>query len=154
MAEDRQRAGCAYSNIGEDAVKIVYSGYRFPVHCNDEIAFAHSGAMSWAFFFTGDDDDSGFFGEIVEADDAAVDRDGLGGDADEAAANASVAEEAAGNEFGRVDADSETDTLRGKNGGGVDADDAAGGIDERATGVARVEGGVGLNDIVNKTARI
>ena len=154
MAEDGQRALRPHADFGEDAVEVVDSGYRMVVEGYDYVAFPDSGAVGGTFFFAGDHDDSGFFGQVIKADDAAVDGDGLGGDADKAAANASIAKEAAGHEFGGVDADGEADALRGKNGGGVDAHNTSGRIDQRAAGVAGVKGGVGLNDVIDEAAGV
>ena len=48
--------------------------------------------------------------------------------------------------------DGEAEALGREDDGGVDADDFAAGVDERAAGVAGVEGGVGLDDVVDEPA--
>src|SRR5262249_15034279 len=53
---------------------------------------------------------------------------------------------------GHVDGNGKTNALRGLDDRRVDADDLAGGVDERPAAVARIEGSVGLNDVVNQMA--
>src|SRR5450432_169647 len=79
---------------------------------------------------------------------------GLGLHAYVAAADASLAEKTAGNKLGGVYADSKTQTLRAHDGGGVHADDLSVGSDQRAAGISWVEGGVGLNDVVDEAAGV
>ena len=50
--------------------------------------------------------------------------------------------------LGEVDRDREPDALRGACLGGVDADDVAGGVEQRAAAVAGVDRGVGLDEVV------
>ena len=75
------------------------------------------------------------------------------GDPDPGAAHAAVAhqrgDDAAG---GRVDGDREAEPDAGD--GGVDADDVAAAVDERAAGVAGVERRVGLDDVVDDPGRL
>ena len=83
-----------------------------------------------------------------------MNRHRLRGDADIAAANASVAQQAAGDELRGVDANGETDPLRRQNRSRVHSNHSACGIDQRAAGVAGVECGIGLNDIVDQASGI
>ena len=53
--------------------------------------------------------------------------------------------------LGRIDRDGEAQTLARKH-GRVHADHLAGGVDERAARVARVDRRVGLNDVVHQAA--
>ena len=50
----------------------------------------------------------------------------------------------------RVDGDGEADVLGAGDDGGVDADDLAAGVDQRPAGVAGVDGGVGLDEVVER----
>ena len=85
-------------------------------------------------------------------DDLAQQRHLLSRDADEAAADASVLDQPRRDPAGSVAGDGEADALRGADDGRVDADDLGARVDERAAGVARVEGGVSLDDIVDEPA--
>jgi len=69
--------------------------------------------------------------------------------------NAAVGDEIVRDTLGGVDGDGETDA-RGCAGGrvdsGVDADDFAVGIDERASGISAIDGGVGLNGLIDESS--
>ncbi len=69
------------------------------------------------------------------------------------AAHATVADERDGDTLGGIRGDREADPLRGENDRGVDADDRAVRVHQRATGVARVERRIGLNHVIQKPSR-
>ena len=137
---------------GEEAVEFVDAGDGCGAEGDDDVSGLDSGLLCWAGFLDVVDHDGGVDGEFVFVDEAAGQRDVLAGDADPAAADAAVEQELGGDEFGGVDADGEAEALRGHDGRGVDADDLAARVDERAAGVAGVEGGVGLDDLVHHAA--
>ena len=83
-----------------------------------------------------------------------MNRDRLRRDADVAAADASVAEQAAGDELRGVDTDGETYSLCGQNRRRVYAHHASYGIYQRSAGVAGVQRGVGLDYIVDQAPGI
>src|SRR5215510_6565741 len=83
----------------------------------------------------------------------AVKRDYLSRYADVAAAHASFFDQLARDEFRSVDGGGEADSLRGQNDRRVDADHLAARVYERPAGVPRVQGRVGLNDVVDQAAR-
>src|SRR5439155_602974 len=60
----------------------------------------------------------------------------------------------AGNKFGSVARDRETDSLRGPNHRRVHADHFTRGIREWPAGVSRIQCGVGLNDVIDQSARL
>ena len=64
-----------------------------------------------------------------------------------------MGEQLADHPFCRVDSRGKTNRLRLRDHRGIDADHAALGVDQRAAGVAGIERGVGLNDIVHEPAR-
>ena len=75
----------------------------------------------------------------------------IGGDADEAARDGAGLDQAVHDAAREIDRDGEADAdvaVRSGEDGGVDADEPAAGVDERAAGVARVDGGVGLDEIL------
>src|SRR5258708_25891841 len=88
----------------------------------------------------------------MEPDEAAMQRHGLAGYADEAARDAAVADQPRGNERRSVDADGEADPLRLGDDGSVDADDFAARVDERTAGVAGIQRGIGLDDVVDQAS--
>jgi len=135
-------------------MEVIDAGYGLMAEGYDYVAFAEAGFVGGAGRFGGEDDHSGFFGEIVEADDPAMERNGLGFDSDESPANAAALQEAASDEFCGVDADGEAEALGAHDGGGVDADHAAVGRNQRAARIAGVEGGVGLDYIVDHAAGV
>src|SRR5262249_30751885 len=78
-------------------------------------------------------------------------RDGysLSADADEGAADAAMPDQLADDEADGIARDGEADALRARNHCGVDADDVAARGSERAAGAAGVEGGIGLDDVLD-----
>ena len=64
--------------------------------------------------------------------------------------NASVPDDLAKDENGRVARDGKTDTLRAADHRSVDADHLSGGRNERATRTARIERRIGLNLVVDE----
>ena len=77
-------------------------------------------------------------------------RHGLSRHADVAAANSAVANQPRRDESRRVARDREAEALCRHDDRGVDADDVAARVDQRPAGVAGVERGVGLNDVVDQ----
>src|ERR1700686_288270 len=75
-------------------------------------------------------------------------------DADVTATDTPIAEQAAGNEFCSIDPNRETDSLCRQNRRRINSDNLATRVDERAAGVSRVQGGVGLNDILDQATRV
>src|ERR1700686_847676 len=149
-AQYGQRRTDAYAHLGEHAIQIVDAGYGMPLQRNDDVSFAQACALRGAIFFDPNHHRAHFLRQVVEADHAPVHGHRLRRDADVAAANAAIAQQAAGYELRRVDADGKTNALRGQNGRRVHAYHAAGGINQRAARVARVQRSVGLNDVIDQ----
>src|SRR6516225_5182695 len=105
MSDQRYHGFSADLSISEKTVQVVDAGDGFAVQGNDDIAFAQSGALGGAVILRTKDDHPCFLREIVETHHAAVDGHGLRRDSDIASADSAIANEAAGNEFCRVDAD-------------------------------------------------
>jgi hypothetical protein len=100
------------------------------------------------------DEDAGVGGEAHLRGE--IGTDGVGDDAERGTADAAVTGEVGKDGFGGVDGYGKADAgaLVGAVGGdhGVDADDFSVGVEERAAGVAGVDGGVGLNGVFNGRA--
>jgi len=77
---------------------------------------------------------------------------GVGGDADEGAPHAAEADDLRDDEIGGVGGDREGNALRAVDHGGVDADDLAGRRHQRPAGIAGVERGIGLDDVIDQPA--
>ena len=92
------------------------------------------------------------WGSFPEANEFAGYGDVLAGDADVAAADFAMRHQLRCHGFRGVDRHGEAEILGVGNDGGVDAHDGAAGIDQGAAGVAGVEGGIGLDDIVDEPA--
>src|ERR1700741_2282165 len=137
MSNDRQCRAEADLDIGEEAVQIVDSGdglvFARDSECDDEAPFADSRGPGRAVGLDAENDDSGFFRQIVEAHNSAMDWNRLRRNTDVAAPDASIMEQARGDKFCRVDADREADALSELNGRGVDANDVALRVDERTS---------------------
>src|SRR5262249_3233980 len=98
----------------------------------------------------GDHQDAALRLERVVTHELADERYGLTRDAEVAAGDLALAQEGAGDELGGVDADREADAPPGGDHRGVHADDVAQGGDEGAAGVAGVQRGVRLHDVVDE----
>src|SRR5438270_12277804 len=79
---------------------------------------------------------------------------GLSRNSDIAAANAAIAQQAAGDELRGVDSDGEADSLSRQNGGGIDADYTPRRVHQRPTRVAGVQGSIGLNHVIDQAPGI
>ena len=69
-----------------------------------------------------------------------------------AAHHAAVLHELGNDALGHVDRNGEADPLRGVDDRGVDADHPAPAVKQRAAAIARVQGGVGLDHVVDEMA--
>ena len=83
-----------------------------------------------------------------------MDGRGLARNTNIAPAHPAFLHEPAGNELRCVAGDGEADALRGQNHRRVHADDLAARIHQRPAGVAGVQRGVGLDDVVHEPARL
>ena len=80
-------------------------------------------------------------------------RDVVAGDSDIAAAYLAVLDQMPCDELGAVDGNREADSLRGQDNRRVDADYLAARVDQRSAGVAGIQRGVGLDNVVDQSAR-
>src|SRR5207237_9096782 len=87
--------------------------------------------------------------QVVVAVDAAVDRPGLTGDAEVGAYHTAVSNQHRDDALGGVARHGKTDALGHGDDRGVDAHHLAAGIDQRATGIPRIERGIGLDDVLD-----
>src|SRR6185369_371556 len=94
---------------------------RFAEH-DDEVALADAGPRGGTLRLDRDDEHAAAAVERVKAHEAAMQRDGLARDADEAARDAAVADQPRGDEGRGIDSDGEADPLRLRDDGRVDAD--------------------------------
>src|SRR5437764_796736 len=79
---------------------------------------------------------------------------GLSRNSDVAAADAAIAQQAAGNELRGVDAYRKTDPLSRQNGRGIDADYSPSGIHQRPTRIAGIQRSISLNDVIDQAPGI
>ena len=84
--------------------------------------------------------------------DPAMERNSLTGYANVAALHTTVTDKPRSNKLSRIGADRETDPLGSHDGGGVDPDHLSLRVDQRSSGIARVQGRVGLDDAVDQAA--
>src|SRR5262245_6403353 len=82
--------------------------------------------------------------------DAPVQHDGLAGDTQTAAPDTAIAHETRGDIGCDIRTDRETDALCLPDNRGIDANDAAATVNERAARVARIERCISLNDAVHQ----
>src|SRR5215472_17816727 len=82
----------------------------------------------------------------------AVDGCGLRLYANVTAPDDAIADQLAGNELGGVDGDGEAESLCRQDGRRINANDLAGGIDQRSARISRIQCGVSLDYVVNQAA--
>src|SRR5260370_40558788 len=85
-------------------MEVVHASYGLIAEGNDYIAFTQAGFACGAAGLGGEDDDSGFFGEIVETHNAAVQGERLRFDSDKSPAGGGLLEYAGGYRLVGVDA--------------------------------------------------
>src|SRR5271154_1124382 len=88
---------------------------------DDHVTLAQARGARRAPVLNADYDHAGFPGKRIEADYAAMNRNRLRRDADVTSPDASIAQQAAGHEFGGIDSDRETDSLGRQNRRRVDS---------------------------------
>jgi hypothetical protein len=116
-------------------------------------AAPQSGAGGRTVGIESDDEHTRVLVKPVRVDQLAQQRHRLSGHADEAAADPAILDQPAGDPARDVAGDREADALGGTDDGRVDADDGTVGVEQRPPGVAWVERGVGLDDVINQTSR-
>ena len=102
--------------------------------------------------FQAEDLDAALLVEVEPPGDVARDRDVAAVEPQVAADDAAVLHELRHDPPGHVDRDGEADPLRRLDDRGVDADDPAPAVEQRAAAVARIERGVGLDHVVDEVA--
>ena len=85
----------SHANLGQQAMQIIDARYRLPFERNNHVALAQSGPERRTAGLSGDHDHARFLGQIVVANQAAVDGNSLRGHSDIAAPDSSVAKQAA-----------------------------------------------------------
>jgi hypothetical protein len=124
--------------FGEQAVEFIHALDGHAVEFDDDVALLDSGSFGWAAGLDLDDQHAAVEGEFVEPHDPALQRDILAAKADVAAFDPAKAEQLGRDELGGVAGDGEADSLGRTDDRGVDADDLAAAVDERAAAVAGV----------------
>src|SRR5436309_712905 len=124
------------------------------VESDDDVAFEQYGLSSRTVSLVRNNHDSTFDRQVIEAHDAARERHVLSRQTNVAAADLTIADQTAGDELRRINRSGKTDSLRGQDHRRIDADDFSSRINERATGITRIESGVRLNHIVHQPTRL
>src|SRR5579884_558124 len=101
-------------------MEVVDAGYRFSFERDNQIARSQSRALGWATAFNRNDYNPAFLRQVMKAHEAAGQRHGLSHQANVAATNAAVAQQAPGDKLCGVDADGEAQSLRRQNRCGVE----------------------------------
>src|SRR5262245_19443651 len=133
-------------------MQVVYARNRMLIVTGDQISLLETSFQSRAFGFERDDQHSGLDIQLEMAHHPSMKRNDLARDSDVATAHAAFFDQLAGDELRGIDRDGETKSLCRKYDSRVDADYLAARIGERATGISRIQGGIGLNDVVDRTA--
>lgn len=145
-AEDFEAHGFADGGAVDVDIELAGVFHRFAVEGEDEVAGDEAGFGAGAFVLDVGDDDAPFAGELPGGGEGGG--DGLGDDADFAADDAAAVDKLVDDVGDDVGGDGEAEAFTAAGLGedeGIDADDAAFGVDEGAAGVAGVDGGVGLD---------
>ena len=125
-----------------------------PVETQDDVAFPDPGGRGRAAWRDRRHSNAGAHRELVGAGQRARNRYLVADDADVAAADPAVANQARRDEPRRVARDREAESLRRRQDRRVDADHFAARGDERPAGIARIERRIGLNDVFDQAHRL
>ena len=134
-------------------MQIVDATHRLVVEGDDNVADSELATLCGPARLHRDQQHPGLILELLRPGDGAWDIHVLSANAEISAANPAILNQLSDDELRRVDRYRETDSLRRQNHGGVYADDFTSGIDQRSAGVAGIERGVGLDDIVDQPSR-
>src|SRR5262249_31918256 len=137
----------------QQSVQIVNAAGRSSIVSHDDIALTQTGSLRRALVFNRGHQDAALARELMKAGNPPQDRHGLPGDADVTPPDFTVADQPARDELGRVDRNSEADTLSRQNDRAVDADHFAAGGDQGTARIAWIESRVGLDDVVYQAPR-
>src|SRR2546430_8292295 len=135
-------------------MQVVDAGHARVAESNDDVALAQARRARGRFPFHLIHAHAGFMRQTEMANDATRDLRVLSADADVGAAHTSFADQCDGDALGRAGGDREAYSLRGQDDGGVDADHAAGRVDQWASRIAWIEGRIGLDDVVEQASRL
>ena len=152
-SEDPHRDLDSHALLGEQPVQVIDAADGVPIKAEDQVALLQSRPLRGSTGIETDHQHAAAALGTFPVPEARGQGHGLDGDANAGTPHSAIADQAAGDKLGRVDRDREADPLCRQDHGRVDADDVAAGIDERTTRVARVQGRVGLEHVVNEPAR-
>ena len=151
--EHRQGRPAPDGGLGQQAVEVVDAADGPVAERDDQVALADAVAGGRAPGLDPRHQDARPAWQTVGASQPARHRHALAGDADVGPADAPVSHEPGRHERGGVDRRWRSRCpAPGQDHGGVDADDLAAGVDQRAARVAGVERGVGLDHVVDQAA--
>ncbi len=131
-------------------MQIVYARRRLIAQRDDEILLQNAGLVRRAAWFDGHHFHRARLRQIETARQFARQRHIAGVQTQIAAHHPAMLEQLRQNVFGDVNRDGETQTLRGANDGGVDADDVTATIDQRAATVAGIQRGIRLDHVIDQ----
>src|SRR5438876_7953182 len=151
VANNQQFSGDTDLFTNQDFVQIVNAANRRVIECDDDIAFVQSGSLRWTGCFYRHHQDPRFQRQIVKSNQATMERHILNSHADVAASDFYVTDQPAGHKFGRVARNREADALRRPNHRRIHADDFASRIHQWPARIARIQGGICLNDVIDQT---
>src|SRR5439155_18846856 len=116
----------------------------------DDVLFRYPGLIRRAVLFDRQNLDTCCLDQSKTPAEQPGDRDIAAVHSEVATHHAAVLEQLRQDVFGHVNGDGKTDALCRLDDGGVNADHHRPAIDQRTAAVARVESGVGLNDVVHQ----
>src|SRR5438105_10089566 len=149
LTKNCQCTGHTNTGISQQAMQIIDSGDGPSIERDYDVGFTQACASRRATLGGGQNYYPGLLGKIIEANQPPMKRHGLGLNPDVAAANFAMLQQASGDKFRGIDADCEAQALSAHNGRSVHSDYASVRTDQWSTGIARVQRGIGLNDVVD-----
>src|SRR5258705_9429924 len=149
---DRRRL--PYLLFAEQPVEVVDTRDGLAGEPENDVSLLEPGAFGRAARFDRRHQHARRHGQMIRPRDRAGYRDVLTRDPDVAAPDAPVANQARCDKARGVDPDGEAEPLRREDHRGVNPDDLAPRRHERAARVAGVQGGIGLNDVVDEPTRL
>jgi len=152
--KNRERHAHSHVLLGQEAMQVINARDGMIPITHDEIAFAHASSLCGAVVLNGDDQHAALNRQVMEAHQAAMERDILPGHADIAAPDLSVSYKEASDMLRHRHQYGEAETLGRENHGCINSYDFPARSHKGSARVAWVQCGVGLDDVIYQPARL
>src|SRR5882724_12049199 len=150
MADDRNFRRDANRRSEKVPVQRINSRNGLVLERHNNVALSQTSAAGGTSRLKTNDQDATIQWQPVKADHPRVNGHLLTSHSDPTSPDTTFLNQPGGHKLGRVAGDGKANSLCGKNDGCVDADDLSARVDERTARVTRIQGGIGLDDVIDE----